>query len=44
MSKFNADHSKMIGDIIDPGYWMNRFKRDSNDVDFIRDLLEQSGL
>jgi hypothetical protein len=44
MDKFSADHSKMISDIIDPGYWMNRFKRDSNDVDFIRDLLEQSGL
>lgn len=44
MNQFNADHSKMIGDIIDPGFWMNKFRRDPNEVDFIRELLEQAGL
>lgn len=44
MDQFNEDHSKMIGDIIDPGFWMQKFKRESADVDFIRTLLEQSGL
>lgn len=44
MDKFTEDHSKMIGPIIDPGFWMNKFKRDPNEVDFIKDVLEQAGL
>ncbi len=44
MGKFNEEHGKMIGAIIDPGFWMQKFKRDSNEVDFIKSLLEQAGL
>ena len=44
MDKFNEDHSKMIGDIIDPGFWMQKFRRETNEVDYIRSLLEQAGL
>lgn len=44
IGKFNEDHSKMIGDIIDPGVWMKKFKKNSEDVEYIRDLLSQTGL
>jgi hypothetical protein len=44
MNRFNDDHSKMIGDIIDPGFWMKKFKKNDDDVEFIRNLLEQAAL
>jgi hypothetical protein len=44
MSRFNEDHAKMIGGIIDPGFWMKKFKKSGDDVDYIRNLLEQAGL
>lgn len=44
MDKFTEDHAKMIGGVIDPGFWMTKFKRDPNEVDYIRNLLEQAGL
>ena len=44
MSKFNEDHTKMIGKIIDPGFWMKKFKREDDDVNYIRELLEQAGI
>lgn len=44
MSRFNGDHAKMIGGIIDPGFWMKKFKKADDDVDYIRGLLEQVGL
>lgn len=43
-NKFNDDHAKIIGNIIDPGFWMRKFKNNQPDVDYIRSLLEQSGL
>lgn len=44
MNRFNEDHGKMIGGIIDAAYWMKVFKREPDDVEYIRTLLEQSGL
>lgn len=44
MSRFNEDHVKMIGSIIDPGFWMRKFKKSTDDVDYIKDLLSQAGL
>lgn len=44
MSRFNGDHAKMIGGIIDPGDWMRKFKKQEDDVSFIKEILEQSGL
>lgn len=44
MDKFNEDHAKMIGTIIDPGFWMRKFKTNDEDVKYIRSLLEQVGL
>lgn len=44
MDKFNDDHAKMIGAIIEPGFWMKKFKKAGDDVDFIKDLLGQAGL
>jgi len=44
MSRFNEDHAKIIGHIIDPKVWMKKFKNDPNEVDYIRELLVQAGL
>ena len=44
MDKFNEDHSKMIGGVIEPGFWMKKFKKDAEEVDYIRTVLEQAGL
>jgi hypothetical protein len=44
MTRFNEDHGKMIGKIIDPGFWKKKFKQSDNDVEFIRGLLTQTGL
>jgi hypothetical protein len=44
MSRFNEDHAKMIGAIIDPGSWMKKFKKQEDDVSYIKEVLEQAGL
>jgi len=44
MARFNEDHGKMIGKIIDPGFWMKKFKKSVDDVEYIRNLLTQVGL
>ena len=44
LGTFNEDHGKMVGAIIDPGFWMKKFKNNSDDVDYITSLLVQSGL
>lgn len=44
MNRFNEDHAKMIGAIIDPGFWMKKFKKSDDDVEYIRNILEQAGL
>lgn len=44
MDNFTADHTPIIGSIIEPGVWMRKFKQNGDDVDYIRALLEQAGL
>ena len=44
MSRFNEDHSKMISEIIDPVFWMRKFKKLSDNVTYIRNILDQSGI
>lgn len=44
MTRFNEDHEKMIGEVIEPGVWMKKFKKQDSDVAFIKSMLEQSGL
>lgn len=43
MKRFEADtaHARMIQNIIDPGFWMRKFKKSNDDVDYIRNLLGQ---
>lgn len=43
IERFNEDHAKIIGNIIDPGFWMRKLKK-SDDVDYIRSILEQARL
>lgn len=44
MSRFNEDHAKIIGGIIDPSVWMKKFKKSDEDVQYIKGVLEQAGL
>jgi hypothetical protein len=44
MTRFNEDHAKMISGVIEPGFWMKKFKKSDEDVEYIRTVLEQAGL
>jgi hypothetical protein len=44
MSKFNEDHAKIIGGVIEPSVWMKKFKSADDDVKYIKEVLEQAGL
>jgi hypothetical protein len=44
MAKFNDDHAKIIGNIIDASFWKKRFKNNEDDVDYTTALLGQAGL
>jgi hypothetical protein len=44
MSRFNEDHAKIIGGVIEPSVWMKKFKNSDDDVKYIREVLEQAGL
>jgi hypothetical protein len=43
-NRFTIDHDPMIKNVIDPGFWMRKFKKSNGDVDYIKTLLEQAGL
>jgi hypothetical protein len=42
--RFTDDHKPMIRDMIDAGFWMKKFKKHDDDVEYIRNILDQSGL
>lgn len=44
MNKFSEEHGKIIGEVIEPSFWMRKFKKSTEDVEYIKSLLEQSGL
>jgi hypothetical protein len=44
MDRFTDDHAKIIGGIIDPGFWMKKFKSNTDDVEYIKGVLSQAGL
>lgn len=44
MNKFNQDHSNMIDAVIDPGFWMKKFKKSQDDVEFIEVMLKEAQL
>ena len=44
MSRFNEDHARLIGNIIDPSIWMKKFKQLPDEVEYIKGLLWQVGL
>lgn len=44
MDRFTEDHSGMIASIIDPAFWMKKFKRLDDDVEYVRDILAQLGI
>jgi hypothetical protein len=44
IGRFTEDHNPMIGSIIDAGFWMKKFKKSDDDVNYIKNLLEQAGI
>lgn len=38
--KFNEDHARMVSSILDSGFWIKRFKKESDEVDHIKSVLE----
>ena len=44
LSRLSEEHGKIIGPMIEPSVWMRKFKKLPNDVDYIRNLLEQAEL
>lgn len=44
LAKFNEEHAEIIKDIIDPSFWVKKFKKQTEDVDHIREILGQSGI
>jgi len=44
LSKFNDEQLLMINSVIDPKYWISKFKKSSNDVIFVKHIVEESGL
>jgi hypothetical protein len=44
MNKFTEDHMKFIGEMIDVGFWSRKLRKEVEDVDYIKSLLEQLGL
>jgi hypothetical protein len=44
VNRFTEDHANIINEIIDPGYWMKKFKKNNDDVEYIKSILEQAGL
>lgn len=44
LSRFSEDHSKMIGDIIEPGFWAKRFRKSEDDVEYIKSILQAAGI
>ena len=44
MDKFSEDHAKIITPVIDPAFWMKKFKNNTEDVNYIKTLLEQASL
>jgi hypothetical protein len=44
VASFTEDHSKMIAGIIEPGFWMKKFRKSEEDVDYIRSVLEAAKL
>lgn len=41
INQYTDDHSKLIGIIIDPGFWMRTFKKNENEVTYIKNLLNE---
>lgn len=44
MNRFNEEHGAMMHNIIDPGFWLRRFKKEADDVDHIKSVLEAANL
>ena len=44
MNKFNDEQLEIIFNIMDPQHWARRFKRQTNDVDTVKEVVRESNL
>lgn len=44
VQKFNEDHGRMIGKIIDPNFWMRKFKKAEDDMNYITEVMKAANL
>lgn len=44
MNRFSDDHAKMVASIIDPGFWMRKFKKADDDVTDMKSMLQLAGI
>jgi len=44
LAKFNDEQLTYVNAIINPEFWVNKFKRNSSDVQFVKTLIEESQL
>lgn len=44
MEKFTEDHNKMIGTIIDPGFWKRKFLKAEDDMEYIKEVMRHACL
>ena len=44
LQKFNDEQLNAVGAMIDPPFWVHRFKKLPADVEFVRDVIKESDL
>ena len=44
MNKFNDEQLEIIFNIMDPQHWARRFKRQTNDIDTVKEVVRESNL
>jgi hypothetical protein len=44
LNKFTEDHTKMFKEIVDASFWAKKFKKQLDDVKYIKDMLQQASL
>ena len=44
LKKFNDEQLSAIGNVIDPTYWMNKFKKSTSDLELVKQVIKESKL
>lgn len=44
LSQFTTDHTRVVGTMIEPSFWLKKFKQNSEDVEYIKSVLAGTNL